>query len=174
MTAPANKPAKRLPALAAAVRQAFCKPEPGVAEEPPSNDDIVRGRWRDILARYMAGDTLEDIGKELKPFPVSGAEIRRVFDEDAELRDRMARARKALSHYLFDGAVRSAAKAERSGEYGVAVSSYIKLAATLNKADYGQRVTVSGDPEAPIPHTHTGTLSLTPDEAYLAMLGGDK
>lgn len=172
MPADANLPPKKLPGLAAKIRHAFAKAEPGISSPPPSNDDIVRQNWRGILAKYMAGDAMEDIGKELKPIPVTGSEIRRAFDEDAELRDRMARARKALSHHLFDCAVRSASKAERSGEYGVAINGYIKAAGTLNKADYGQRVTVAGDAEAPIPIEHSGSLSVTPDEAYRTLLEG--
>lgn len=173
MTA-AAKPAKTLPGLAAKLRQAFAKPEPGISQAPPSNEDIVRQNWRNILSRYMAGDAMEDIGKELKPVAVAGAEIRRVFDDDAELRDRMARAKKALSHHLFDAAVRSAGKAEKSGEYGVAINGYIKLAGTLNKADYAQRQIVEGDPEAPIPVQHSGNVTVTPDEAYLALIGGGR
>ena len=38
----------------------------GISSPPPSNDDIVRQNWRGILAKYMAGDAMEDIGKELK------------------------------------------------------------------------------------------------------------
>lgn len=163
---------KKLPGLGAKLRAAFAKPEPGISQPPPSNDDIVRQNWRDILSRYMAGEAMDDIGKELKPFAVTGAEIRRVFDDDAELRDRMARARKALSHNLFDAAVRSAGKAEKSGEYGVAITGYVKLAATLNKGDYGQRVVVGGDAETPVVVEHKGNVTLSPDEAYRALIGG--
>lgn len=171
-----NPTLKPLPGLMAKVRGAFSKPDQQAAQAspPPSNDDIVRGAWRSILARYMAGEALQDIGKELKPIAVTGAEIRRIFHSDPELRQRMAAARQELSHHLFDSAVRSADKAERSGEYGVAVNSYLKLAGTLNKADYGQRVAVEGNPEAPVVVQHQGevTHKVAPDEAYRQLLEG--
>lgn len=142
--------------------------------EPPSNDSVVRTHWRSILARYMAGEAMEDIGKDLKPIAVSGSEIRRVFREDPELKHRMAQARLELSHHLFDSAVRAATKAERSGEYGVAIGGYMKLAATLNKGDYSQRVVLEGNPEAPIPVQHGGEVrhTMSPDEAYRKLMEG--
>lgn len=177
MTEP-QKPLKPLPGLVAKVRGAFAKPDKQAAQsqEPPSNDDIVRRHWRSILARYMAGQAMEDIGKTLDPIPVTGAEIRRVFREDPELRQRLAAARHELSHHLFDAAVRSADKAERSGEYGVALKGYLTLAGVLNKADYGQRVSVEGNAEAPVVIQHQGEVkhTVSPDEAYLQLLGGGR
>lgn len=173
-----QKPLKPLPGLVAKVRGAFRKPDQGGAEsqEPPSNDDIVRANWRQILARYMAGESLQDIGKQLQPIPVSGAEVRRVFSSDPELRQRMAAARQELSHYLFEAAVRCADKAERSGEYGVAIGGYTKLAGVLNRADYGQRVAVEGNPEAPVVVQHQGEVkhTVSPDEAYRQLLEGGR
>jgi len=173
-----QKPLKPLPGLVARVRGAFAKPDHSSAQsqEPPSNDDIVRRHWRSILAKYMTGQAMEDIGKALEPIPVSGAEIRRVFREDPELRQRLAAARHELSHHLFEAAVRSADKAERSGEYGTALKGYLRLAGTLNKADYGQRVSVEGNPEAPVVVQHQGEVkhTVSPDEAYRQLLEGGR
>lgn len=167
-------PTKPVPGFVAKVRGAFAKPAPDreLAEAPPSNDEIVRQHWRDILAAYMVGDDLDKIGKKLKPVAVSGAEIRRCLNADPELRRRLAQAKLELSHFLFDGCVRSAVKAEQTGQYNVSGALYLKAAGVLNKGDYGQKVVVGGDPENPIPITGNVGVSLAPDEAYRQLLEG--
>lgn len=174
-----NKTPPFLQALASRAKGvgSFMKPDKPVTEAPPSYEEIVRGSWRQILARWMSGEAMEDIGKELKPIPVPGSEIRRIFRADPELRDRMGVAKTALAENLMDYAVRSAVKAERSGEYGVAIGGYLKAAGILDKTFVSNaKLSLEGNPDAPIPVQHGGEVrvKMAPDEAYMRMIGGGR
>lgn len=148
--------------------------EPSVGEPPPPAHEIVRQCWRTILIKYATGEPLEDIGRELKPWPLTGLEIRQAIASDLDLRDRFAEVKKHMAEHFVERAGAAAYKAERSGEYGVAINGYLKLAAKLDPGRYSDKLIHQGDPEAPIQHEHKGELEMSPSEAYKALLEGGR
>ena len=175
-----DKPLKPLPAFVQRVKQgvaAFAKAEPfeaPMSEPPVSSEEVVRRHWRLILEKWMIGEPMEEIGQSLQPDKLTGAEIRRAFKSDPELRDRFAAAKGYLADHLMDRSVASALKAEKNGDYGQASDRLLKLAGVLDKASYGTKVYVAGDLESPIQHAHTVDgqvkLEMSPSDAYMRLL----
>jgi len=127
--------------------------------------DHVRRVFPAIIAAWIEGATLDDIGNGLEP-QLSGLQLRAVFMRDDSLHKVWLAAREERAHSLVDGAGSWAAV--MGGKDGV--EAKLKVAAILAPNEYGPkatRVEHTGAEGGPIT-----TVQLDPAEAYKRMCRG--
>lgn len=155
------------PTTAKSKKPAAAKPLTALAPPKPATPETVvsavRRQLPAIIAAWVEGHTLNDIGGSLDPM-LSGFEISRAMFEDADLEKVWLAAKDERAHQLIDSAGSWASI--MGGKDGV--DSKLKVAAILAPKLYGSKSTVE----------HTGkvdaavTVTLDPIEAYKKMCGG--
>lgn len=141
----------------------FVPPEGKAQTTPPKASlDIVRDNHKHIFERYVAGDSLDDIGSKLTPQPVTGLQIRVAMHGEPELKARWAAINEHRAHHLIEIAVESARNTRD-------ISNLTKLAEKILPRVYGAKATIAiGDAgDGPIDDIE----KMDPAEAYKRMVG---
>jgi hypothetical protein len=147
---------------AAATRPLSSLAPPAPPEE--SIADGVRRQWAIIVASWVEGHSLADVGASLDPMLTSHQISAVIYQDDALLKAWNA-AKEERAHQLVDSAGSWAMVL--GGKDGV--EAKLKVAAVIAPKLYGTKATleVTGKDGGPV-----ATVALDPAEAYKRMLGG--
>jgi hypothetical protein len=119
------------------VGKPFVPPEGKAQTVPPKTSlEIVRDNHKHIFERYVAGDSLDDIGSKLQPQAVTGLQIRVAMHGDPDLKARWTAINEHRAHHLIEVAVESARNTRDTG-------NLIKLAEKILPRVYGAKATIA-------------------------------
>lgn len=179
MTEP-KKPATRKKGLAGAaasvvqaVKAMVPPPEPEAAQAPDeshlSTVDRVRLHINEILVGIAEGKTLTEIGEAMNP-PIGPFSLRSALYSDEEAHRRYKVVLEHKAHGLIELAAEQADKLAKASMAKEAADVALKVAAKLAPHLYGDKQTVAltGADGGPV----KSTVTMTPADAYKAMLGG--
>jgi hypothetical protein len=129
--------------------------------------DTVRGYFDEICARYALGQSMASIAAHVK---VSPLQIRCAIRSDRDMAARWD----AIQEYRATGFVERAAEmAEEcatAGDFKASADVYVKLAEKVAPRQYGAKASmeITGKDGGAI----QSIVTMTPADAYLAMIGG--
>lgn len=126
-----------------------------------------------VCERFKAGISYSKVAAEAK---VSVGAFVAWLGEDSERSARARNARSAAAAVYDEQALQGLAEATDPFELARARESAQHLrwrASKVNPREYGDRTTLTGDPEAPVQHNIVGALVLSPSEAYMRLIRGD-